>query len=129
MGCIKMDKRVDIFNLLKNEGKLSTLHVYQAREAIEDPYEKNTSKVFMNPLPIKALIQQIGFSSLHWKYQGQIPVGSIQVIVEKKNKTLMLTADKIIYNKQTYKVYKDDSQTFQYIERADYCVFILGLKI
>ena len=122
------ENRVDIFNLLKAEGKLTTLHVYAAKETIDDPYEKNETKTYSNPLPIKALIQQIGFSSLHYKYWGAIPVGSIQVIIEKKNKTLMLTAEKIIYNEQTYKVYKDDSQNFQYIERPDYCVFVLGLK-
>lgn len=122
------EKRVDIFKIFKNEGKLEILYVYSAAETVADPYEKNTTKVFMNPLPIKGLVQQIGFSSLHYKYWGQIPIGSIQVIIEKKNKTLMLTADKIIYNEQSYKVYKDDSKNFQYIERPDYCVFVLGLK-
>jgi hypothetical protein len=122
------EKRVDIFNLLKNEGRLETLLVYSAQEIILDPYEHNAEKKFMNPLPIKGLIQQIGFSALHYKYWGQIPTGSIQVIIEKKNKTLILTADKIIYNEQTYKVYKDDSQNFAIIERPDYVVVVLGLK-
>jgi hypothetical protein len=122
------EKRVDIFNLFKNEGKLETLYVYQAKETIDDPYEKTKTLTYYNPLPIKGLIQQIGFSSLHYKYWGQIPIGSIQVIVAKKDKTLMLAADKIIYNDNHYKVYKDDSRNFQYIDRPDYSIFVLGLK-
>ena len=122
------EKRVNIFNLLKNEGQLSTLLVYAAKETETDPTEHTVSLTYLNPLPIKGLIQQIGFSSLHYKYWGQIPVGSIQIIIEKKNKTLMLAADKIKYNDNYFKVYKDDSQNFQYIERPDYCVFVLGLK-
>jgi len=122
------EKRIDIFNLLKNEGQLSTLLVYAAKETETDPTEHTKTLTYLNPLPIKGLIMQIGFSSLHWKYWGQIPTGSIQVIIEKKNKTLMLAADKIKYNDNYFKVYKDDSQNFQYIERPDYCVFVLGLK-
>lgn len=123
------EKRIDLFNLFRNEGKLETLYVYAARTIQDDPYEKNTTKIFMNPLPIKALVQQIGFSSLHYKYWGEIPIGSIQVIIEKKNKTLILTANKIIYNEQTYKVYKDADNNFQYIERPDYIIVILSKKV
>ena len=123
-----MDPRIDLFNTFRQEGKLETLQVYASKETQDDPYEKNTTKTYLNPLPIKGLIQQIGFSSLHYKYWGEIPVGSIQVIVEKKNKTLMLTAEKIKYNDSYFKVYQDADKNFQYIERPDYCVFVLGLK-
>jgi len=128
MGCIKMDKRVDIFNLLKNEGKLSTLHVYQAREVLDDPYEKTKTNVFMNPLPIKALVRQISFESLRWKYPGQIPSKSIEVVAEKKHETLFKTADKIKYGDDFYSTLKDDSQNFMIMVRSDYIVVILGLK-
>lgn len=122
------EKRVDIFNLLKGEGKLSTLQVYQAREVQDDPYEKNKSLTFMNPLPIKGLVRQVSFEALHWKYYGQIPVGSIEVIAEKKYLTLFRTADKIKYNDEYFKCYKDDSQGFAIIERPDYVVVVLAKK-
>lgn len=123
-----MDKRVNLFNLLRNEGQLSTLHVYQAREVVADPYEKNTNKTFMNPLPIKALVRQVSFEALHWKYYGQIPVGSIEVIADKKYLTLFRTADKIKYNDNYFKCYKDDSKGFAILERSDYVVVILAKK-
>lgn len=122
------EKRVDPFDILKQEGQLETLYVYSGKETETDPTEHTKTITLNNPIAIQGLIQQIGFSSLHYKYWGEIPVGSIQIIVEKKNKTLMLTAKKIKYNEKYFAVYKDADKNFQYIERPDYCVFILGLK-
>ena len=123
------EKRIDIFNLLKNEGQLSTLLVYAAKETIDDPYEKTSTKTYLNPLPIKGLIRQVSFEALHWKYYGNIPVGSIEVIAEKKYLTLFRTADKIKYNDDYFKCYKDDSQGFAILERQDYVVCILAKKV
>ena len=124
-----MEKRIDIFNLLKNEGKLETLHVYSAKEIQDDPYEKTRVKTFLNPLPIKGLIRQVSFEALHWKYYGNIPVGSIEVIAEKKYLTLFRTADKIKYGDNFYKCWKNDSRGFAILERQDYVVVILAKKV
>lgn len=123
-----MEKRIDVFNLLKGEGKLETLHVYAAKETQVDPYEKNRDKIYLNPLPIKALIRQVSFEALHWKYYGQIPIGSIECIAEKKYLTLFRTADKIKYKDDYFKCYKDDAQGFAILERSDYVVVILAKK-
>jgi len=122
------EKRIDLFNLLKNEGKLVTLHVYSAKETQDDPYEKNKSLTYLNPLPIKGLIRQVSWESLKWKYPGLIPNGSIEVIAEKKYETLFQTADKIKYKDNYYSCWKDDSQNFMIMKRPDYIVVILGLK-
>jgi hypothetical protein len=123
------EKRVDIFNLLKVEGKLETLHVYAAKETQVDPYEKNKSLTYSNPLPIKGLIRQVSFEALHWKYYGEIPVGSIEVIAEKKYLTLFRTADKIKYKEEYFKTWKDDSRGFAILERPDYVIVILAKKV
>ena len=122
------EKRVDIFKILKNEGKLETLYVYQSREVEVDPYEHRKALEYTNPLPIKALIRQISFEALRWKFWGQVPMGSIEVIVEKKNKTLLRTADKIKYGEDYYKCWKDDSKGFAILERPDYIILILEKK-
>jgi len=124
-----MEKRIDIFNLLKNEGQLSTLHVYPSTQVENDPYEHTKTDVFMNPLPIKGLIRQVSFEALHWKYYGQIPVGSIEVIAEKKYLTLFRTANKIKYGNDYYSTWKEDSQGFAILERPDYVVVILAKKV
>jgi hypothetical protein len=123
------EKRINLFNLLRNEGKLETLHVYQAIETVNDPYEKTKTLTNMNPLPIKGLIRQVSFEALHWKYYGLIPVGSIEVIAEKKYLTLFRTADKIKYKDDFFKCYKDDAQGFAILERQDYVVVILAKKV
>jgi len=123
-----MNKRINLFGILKNENKLSTLLVYSATQIQLDPYEKNTEKNFMNPLPIKALVRQISQESLRWKYYSMIPSKSIEVIAELKYETLFKTADKIKYNEEYYKCWKDDSQNFMITKRNDYILVILGIK-
>ena len=124
-----MDNRVDLFNLFKNEGKLELLQVFAAKVTQDDPYEKNPEKVYMNPLPIKGLIRQVSFEALHWRYYGNIPVGSIEVIAEKKYLTLFRTADKIKYKEDFFKCYKDESKGFAILERDNYVVVILAKKV
>lgn len=122
------ESRIDIFNLLKNEGKLETIYLYAAKETIDDPYEKTKTKTYMNPTPIKVLVRQVSWESLRWKYPGLIPTASIEVIAEKKYETLFQTADKIKYKDNYYKCWKDDAQNFMIMKRQDYIVCILGLK-
>jgi len=124
-----MEKRINIFKLFKNECKLSILHAYAAKETQVDPYEKNREKSFLNPLPIKGLVRQVSFEALHWKYYGLIPVGSIEVIAEKKYLTIFKTADKIKYGDNYFKCWKDDSKGFAILERQDYIVVILAKKV
>lgn len=124
-----MEKRIDLFNCFRNEGLLKTVYLYAATETITDPYEKNESKVYANPLPIQALVRQVSFESLHWKYYGQIPVGSIELITEKKNKTLLRTAEKIIYNGDEFKCWKEEEKGFAILEREDYIIVVLAKKV
>ena len=123
-----MDKRIDLFNIFKQEGKLKILHLYASQEVINDPYEKTKTNKFLNPLPIKGLVRQISQEALRWKYYGQLPSGSIEIITEKKNKTLFITADKIKYNNIYYHCWRDDSQNFGITERSDYIIVILSRK-
>jgi hypothetical protein len=101
------------------------LLAYVSKETSVDPYEKNTEKTFLNPLPIKGIIQNISFESLKWKYYGQLPMGSIQIICDKKYLSLLKIADKIKYKENYYKTYKDDAKGFAILERSDYLVCIL----
>ena len=122
------DKRVDIFKLLENEGKLTTIWLYPAIETVADPYEKNTIKNFLNPIPIKGLIMDISYESLRWKYYGNIPTGSKQLICESKWINHFKIADKIKIEDDYYKTMKDDAKNWMMMKRADHLVVILGKK-
>jgi hypothetical protein len=125
-----MEKRINIFDLLKQEGKLVTLYVYASISRQSDPYEKNQDdKTYLNPLPIKGLVREVSPEALHWKYYGQIPIGSIEVIAEKKYQSLFQTADKIKYGDDFYSCWKDDSKNFMILKRPDYIICILAKKV
>ena len=124
-----MDKRIDIFSLLKNEGKLSKVLVYSAKDTIDDPYEKTSTKTFLNCVPIDALIRDITPESLVWKYFGQIPMGSKEIICEKRHIDTLKTADKIKIGTDYYSVRKDDSKGWKIQTRQDYIIVVAELKI
>jgi len=118
----------NLFDIFKNQGELSTLLVYQSVERETDPLEHTRTKDFLNPTSIKAIVTQIGFSALKWKYWGQVPSGSIQIICDRKYYNLLTIADKIVYDENTYCTYKDDEKSFMILKRTDYIVAILERK-
>ena len=123
-----MDRRVDLMKILTDEGKMTKVMLYPAIETIEDPYEKTKTNSFLNPITIKAYVTQLSFESLKWKYTGQIPSGSVQILCDVKYENALKISDKIMINGKTYKCWKDDSQNFMIMRRDDHLVVILGLK-
>jgi hypothetical protein len=123
-----MDKRIDIFNILRNEGKLTKAYLFPAQETITDPYEKNSTLSFQQFIPIDVLIRQISPESLRWKYTGQLPEDSIEMICELKYENTIKAADKITIDSKIYTVYKADGNTFSILKRNDYLVVILQRK-
>lgn len=123
-----MDKRLDIFELFKNEGKLGIIYLYPSIETETDPTEHITSETLLNAIPMKALVNQVGFSALRWKFWGQLPTGSIQVICEPQFENALLISRQIKYNGNTYYIYKDDAKRFALQKRENYLVVILDRK-
>jgi len=123
-----MDKRIEIFRLLKQEEKLTKVLIYCAKETVDDPYEKSTTKSFLNSTTIDALVRDLSPESLVWKYYGQIPMGSKELICEKKHLNTLKSADKIKIGDSYYKVRKDDSKGWAIQERQDYIVVVTELK-
>jgi len=123
-----MDKRIEIFRLLKQEEKLTKVLIYCAKETVDDPYEKTTTKSFLNPITIDALVRDITPESLVWRYFGQILMGSKELICEKKHLNTLKSADKIKIGDNYYKVRKDDSKGWAIQERQDYIIVVTELK-
>ena len=120
------DKRIDLLKILETEGKMTKVLVYPATEVVDDPYEKTTTKGFLNPITIKAYVIQLSFESLKWKYPGQVPSGSVKIICDLKYEGLLKIADKIKIGEDYYKTWKDDSKNFMILKREDHLVVILG---
>ena len=115
----------DIFKILSAQGKLSSIKLYPISEVVNDPYEKTVSVTYLNPITIKALIQQITPTKLKWKFFGELPSGSIQIICEDRYYNSFLTAGKIEYDGNEYGVWKDDSKVFGILKRPGYIVVVL----
>ena len=123
------DNRIDLFGLLRNEGKLSKVLVYSAKDTEDDPYEHTSTKTFLNPIAIDALVRDITPESLVYKYFGQIPMGSKEIICEKRHIDTLKTADKIKIGTDYYSVRKDDSKGWKIQTRQDYIIVVAELKI
>jgi hypothetical protein len=122
------NRQIDLFQILKEQNQLQSLLVYQAKLTIDDPFEQTKTKVLQNPLPVQGIVRQISQEALRWKYYGKVPAMSIEVIAELKYESLFKTAEKIIYDGNTYHTMKDDSQNFVITKRTDYIIVVLGLN-
>jgi hypothetical protein len=120
--------KLDLFHIFKNDGTMSNLSVYASVEHETDEFEHTTEIDLLNPITIKAIVNQIGFSALKWKYWGNLPTGSIQIICESRWYDLLIIADKIVYKGNDYYCWKDDSKRFAIMQREDYLVVILERK-
>ena len=118
----------ELFDNFKFNDHLQIIFLYPAQETENDSYEHTTSKIFLNPIPVKALVKDYKPEALRWKFTGTLPMGSKEIICEKKYKTLFKIAHKIKINDDYFKVYSDDEKGFGIIEREDYIVCILSYK-
>jgi len=119
---------MNLFEELKNINKenVKTILVYPRYTTVDDPYEKTKKENFLEAVPIKdAIVTEIGFGGLKWKYYGQMTVGSKQILCEKKYLTLLKVAGKIEIDGENYGVYCDADKTMQILIRQDYLVVLL----
>ena len=123
-----MDKRLDLFKILEQQDKLTKVIIYPAVETIADPYENNKTLSYLNPITIKAYVATIKPESLRWKYVGQLPSESVEILCEIKYDNLLRIADKIQIGDNYYKCYKDDAQNFSIVKRENYIKVVLERK-
>ena len=123
-----MDKRLDLFKILEQQDKLTKVIIYPAVETIADPYENNKTLSYLNPITIKAYVATIKPESLRWKYVGQLPSESVEILCEIKYDNLLRIADKTQIGDNYYKCYKDDAQGFSIVKRENYIMVVLERK-
>jgi len=121
-----MDKRIDILKILEDEGKMTKILLYPAKEIVNDPTEHTVTLEFLNPITIKAYVISLSYESLKWKYTGLIPTGSVKILCDTKHEGLLKVADKIKIGDDYFKCWKDDSRNFMILKRDDHIVAILG---
>jgi hypothetical protein len=118
----------EFFSCMQENGHLSTIWLYPAEEDVNDPYENTKTQSFLNPVPVQGVVKDITPQSLRWKFTGTLPLGSKQILCEKKYKVLFKVAKKIKIEDEYFQTWIDDSKGFGILEREDYLVVILKIK-
>lgn len=89
----------DIFKRSRGQngegGQGSWIDIYTGKEVIEDPYDKNVTVVYNNPLPIIAIVTDLTAAQADWKMPGIMVKKVKEIFVEKKYKSLIEMSEKI----------------------------------
>ena len=94
--------------------------IYLAVPSVNDPYEKNETLSELPSLPIDAIVSDLGFGKVKWQMDGISTDDAKELIVEKKNKTLMEQCYKIEIDGIIYEGYKILGR-MQIKTEGDYC--------
>ena len=69
--------------------------IYQGVETVLDPFEKNVSTAYLNPLPIQGIVNDIIFSKVQYAMPGIVTDRAKEMVVDKKYKSLIELSTKI----------------------------------
>lgn len=110
-----MDNLKDIFI-----ERAITIQVFVAHETTDDPNFGTTTKVLLNPFPIKALVlSQISSSKALWKMPGINTVGGESLLIEKVKRGIVEKSAKIVKDGVTYYGYRPANGTKLQIKEWD----------
>jgi len=87
-------------NLFRDKSKY--IRIYLAVETEIDPYEHTVESTMLNPLPVKAIVSDLNFSSIQWKIPGIITDKAKEIIIKKKRENLLKRSHKIEINGELY---------------------------
>jgi len=79
--------------LFKEQSK--TIKIYMTKEVIVDPFDKTTEVIELSPLPLKAIITDIGFNQISWKMPGIVASEAKEIIIQKKHRDMLEASYKI----------------------------------
>lgn len=71
------------------------IQVYMGVETVDDPFEKNVSKTFLNPLSIRAIVTDLIASQIQWKMPGIKTQKAKDVLAHKKDRALLEQSQRI----------------------------------
>jgi len=94
--------------------------IYLAVTTVEDPFVKNISLSELPSLPIDAIVSDLGFEKIKWSMIGVSTVNAKELIIEKKNKTLLEQCYTIEIDSLLYEGYKVLGK-MQIKTQGDYC--------
>jgi len=104
-----------------------SIKIYLATETQLDPFEKNVSRSYLNPLPIKAIITDLVASQINWKMPGIIADKAKEIIIKKKYRNLIERSQKIEVNDELYEGWRLNGK-MQIREEGNYLRIYIYMK-
>jgi hypothetical protein len=95
----------DIFS---KQGKW--VRIYVGKETIQDPYEKNVVVSNINPIPVRAIIEDLTATQANYKMPGIIISKAKDILIEVKHKSLFELSSKIEINGDFYEGWRESGK-------------------
>jgi len=96
------------------------IKIYLAIESETDPIEHTTELTLLPPIPISAVVNDLGFGKVKWQMDGISTSDAKEIYIEKKNKTLLEQSQKIEISGIDYEGYKV-LEKMQIKTEGDFC--------
>lgn len=100
--------RVFVDDIFKKEGEW--IKVFTGVETIQDPFEKNVTKVYTNPLPILALVSDFTSTQAMWKMPGIKTNKVKEIYVKAKYQPLIELSQQIEIEGDMYEGWRENGK-------------------
>ena len=76
------------------DSKAQNILVYQGIETVDDPFEKNVTETFLNPLSVKALVMDLNATQANYKMPGINISKAKNLYIDKRYRSLIENSQK-----------------------------------
>jgi hypothetical protein len=108
----------ELRELIRQEGK--KIYIYISKSVKQDPEEEDTKDICFNPCVITGLFNELTSSQMTWKTTGTAPTQGGEIVVDKKYRTMLECAFKIVIDSVTYVGWKDNQGKTQIRQEGNY---------
>jgi hypothetical protein len=97
-----------IKDLIESEGQW--IKFFLAKEVLEDDLEGTKTLKYLNPLPVKAIVNDLSLSKITWNIVGVSTDKAKEIIIDKKWKTLLEKSHKILIDNEYYQGWRSNGK-------------------
>jgi len=86
------------------------VRVYTGIEEIIDPFEGTVTVQYLNPIPIRAIIEDFTTTQMQWKMPGIKTSNAKELFIESKYRPLIEMSQKIEFNGDMYEGWRENGK-------------------
>ncbi|MEQ9716551.1 MAG: hypothetical protein ABGF52_13620 [Candidatus Asgardarchaeum sp.] len=103
------------------------IRISRGLETIDDPFEKNVTVVYLNPLPIRAIISDLTMAKVNYAMPGISTDKAKEIIIEKKRRHLIERSHRIEIAGEYYEGWRVNGKA-QMREEGNYLRIYIYIK-